>query len=67
MTVNEGIPDRIIRLLVAVLILLLFFLGALPGYWAIFLFFSGILFVTAITGSCLLYKILGINTGKKAQ
>ena len=66
MTVNIGILDRIIRLVVALLIIVLFFAGALPGYWALLLFISGALFVTVVTGNCTLYKILGINTGKKA-
>jgi len=65
MTVNEGTLDRIIRIIVALLIIVLFFVGALPGYWALLLIISGILLVTAVSGYCLLYKILGTNTCKK--
>ena len=65
MAVNEGILDRIIRILLALVIIVLFFVGALPGYWALLLIISGILLVTAVSGYCLLYRILGITTCKK--
>jgi hypothetical protein len=66
MKVNEGVLDRLIRIILALLIIVLFFAGALPGYWALLLIISGALLVTGFTGYCLLYRILGINTGKKA-
>ena len=59
MTVNEGILDRIIRLILALVITILFFMGALPGYWALLLIVSGALLVTVVTGYCHLYKLLG--------
>ena len=65
MQVNEGTIDRIIRLAIAVIILVLFFLGFLEGYWALLLVFSGSFFMSAMTGYCPLYKPLGINTCKK--
>jgi len=65
MTVNQGILDRIIRIILGLVIIVLFFVGALPGYWALLLIISGMLLVTAVTGYCLLYKILGMTTCKK--
>lgn len=67
MAVNEGILDRLIRLLLALVIIILFFAGALPGYWALLLIVSGALLVTVVTGYCHLYRLLGINTGKQAD
>ncbi len=64
MQVNEGTIDRIFRLALAVVIIVLFFLGMLPGYWALLLVFSGSFFLSAVTGYCPLYTPLGINTCK---
>ncbi len=65
MEVNEGVIDRFIRLVIAVSILAAFFLGKLPGYWALLLIATGAFFMSAVTGYCPLYKPLGINTCKK--
>jgi hypothetical protein len=65
MSVNEGIMDRLLRIVVAVAIIVLFLMGKLPGNWALLLIFSGSFFMSAVTGYCPLYKPLGINTCKK--
>ncbi|MDY6825075.1 MAG: DUF2892 domain-containing protein [Thermodesulfobacteriota bacterium] len=65
MEVNEGLIDRLVRLALAIIILVLFLTGNLPGYWSLLLIFTGTFAMTAITGYCPLYKPLGINTGKK--
>jgi len=62
---NEGTIDRIFRVIIAVTIIVLFFLGFLQGYWALLLIFSGSFFMSAVTGYCPLYVPLGINTCKK--
>ncbi len=65
MEVNEGFVDRLVRLGLAILILVLFLTGNLPGYWALLLILTGTFTMTAITGYCPLYKPLGMNTCKK--
>jgi len=62
---NDGTIDRIFRVIIAVTIIVLFFLGFLQGYWALLLIFSGSFFMSAVTGYCPLYVPLGINTCKK--
>lgn len=61
---NEGTIDRFIRILIAEV----FILGAyfwLGGAWQIvFYIFGAISLITAITGFCALYKVLGIWTFK---
>ncbi len=65
MQVNEGTVDRILRAVIAIAIIVLFFMGKLPGYWALLLVVSGAFTLSAITGYCPLYEPLGINTCKK--
>lgn len=65
MEVNEGLIDRMLRLAAAIIIVVLFLTGNLPGYWALLLIFSGTFTMTALTGYCPLYKPLGVNTCKK--
>ncbi len=65
MELNEGFLDRLGRLAVAIVIIVLFLTDNLPGYWALLLILSGSLGATAITGYCPLYKPLGITTSKK--
>ncbi len=65
MQVNEGVLDRIVRLAIVIVIIVLFFLNMLPGYWALLLIVSGAFLMSAITGYCPLYTVLGIKTCKK--
>lgn len=64
---NMGNADRIIRLFVAaaVLILSFFWLGGILSY--IGYVFSAIMFLTAVSGFCPLYKPLGICTLKDSS
>ncbi len=69
MTRNEGVLDRIIR---AVLGGVFFYLAFLTqgvfshGFWHWVAIILGIvMFVTALTGFCPLYKAFGWNTNKK--
>jgi len=60
MKVNEGTTDRIIRVILA---LVFAYLGyAYSAWWYVL---SAIMIITAATGFCGLYKLLGINTAKK--
>ncbi len=65
MRVNEGMIDRLIRVIVAIVIIVAFLAGKLPGNWALLLILSGAFFMSAFTGYCPLYTPLGINTCKK--
>jgi hypothetical protein len=65
MQINEGMIDRLLRVLVAIAIIVIFLTGNLPGNWALLLIFSGSFLMSAITGYCPLYIPLGINTCEK--
>jgi len=59
---NEGVKDRFIRLLLAELFFMVayFWVG---GIWQfIFYFIGAVSLITAVTGFCALYKILGIQS-----
>ena len=63
---NMGTVDRVIRVLVAVIIAVLYFTHVISGTLAvILLILAGIFIVTSLLGTCPLYIPLGINTRKK--
>ena len=65
MKLNVGTVDRVLRILLAVVIGILYFTGNIWGITAIILGIFGIaFFVTAIIGFCPLYAPFGINTKK---
>ncbi len=62
---NMGSTDKIIRLAVAAVILLLYALDKISGTLAIVLGVVAVIFaVTSLINFCPLYKVLGINTNK---
>lgn len=63
---NMGGTDKIIRLLIAAVLVILYTSGILTGTisW-IALAFASIFLVTALISFCPLYSIFGINTCKK--
>ncbi|WP_337042669.1 YgaP family membrane protein [Emticicia sp. 17c] len=64
---NVGKTDRIVRLLVALLAVVLYFTDVLPGVWGIVaIALASIFLVTSLVSFCPLYAILGINTCRKA-
>lgn len=64
---NEGNLDRIIRVIVGIVLLLLAFYR-LNGILQIIVYVAALaMFVTAATGFCGLYKLLKINTDKKTN
>ena len=66
MKLNMGSWDRIIRLLVTLLVVILIITKMLVGAWAVVLGIIAIIFfVTGITGFCPLYIILGVSTKKR--
>jgi len=65
---NIGKPDRIIRLIIALLIVILYLTNVISGTTGIILLvFAGILLITSITGFCGLYTLFGINTCKTRE
>jgi hypothetical protein len=63
---NMGIVDKVIRILVAVVVLVLYFTHVISGTLAvILLILAGVFVVTSLLGICPLYMPLGVNTGKK--
>ncbi|HEY8910572.1 MAG TPA: DUF2892 domain-containing protein [Desulfosporosinus sp.] len=63
MKVNEGSLDRIIRIILGLIILSLWFV--LQGNSQYFALIGLIPLITGIIGWCPLYSIIGINTNKR--
>ena len=62
---NMGTADRIIRILIAALIAVLYFTGTLPGVWATaLLIIAGVFVLTSFVSFCPLYAPFGISTCK---
>lgn len=63
MKLNEGMTDRIIRVVLGTLLLALWLFGFTQGSLAIILAIIGaVLLVTAAIGFCPLYSLFGIKT-----
>ena len=61
-----GTIDKVIRILVAVVVVILYFTHVISGILAIILLILAAVFVvTSFLGFCPLYIPLGLNTGKK--
>ena len=66
MKANMGIADKLLRLLAAIVLTLLFFTEQLTGTAGIIaLVIAGVFLLTSLISFCPLYKIFGINTCKK--
>jgi hypothetical protein len=66
MKANLGTIDKIIRIVVAVLIAILYFTNVITGTLGIILLvLAGVFVLTSLISFCPLYPIFGINTGKK--
>jgi Protein of unknown function (DUF2892) len=60
---NVGKIDRVIRLILATVIAVLWALGTVQGWLGIILLVvAAILLLTALFGTCPLYSLLGIST-----
>jgi len=63
---NMGTVDRVIRVLVAIVVAVLYFTGQISGTLALVLGIIAVVFLlTSLVGFCPLYKILGISTNKE--
>ncbi len=66
MNKNMGSTDRMIRIVIAALVAVLYFSGRIGGTMAIVLgIVAGVFLLTSLINFCPLYKMLGINTTKK--
>ena len=64
---NMGTIDKVIRIVVAAIILVLYFTHVITGTLAvILLILAGILVVTSLIGTCPLYMLFGLSTREKA-
>ncbi len=60
---NMGIADRVIRVILAIVVAVLIYMGTLSGAAAIILgIIAGIFLLTSLVGSCGLYTLVGVNT-----
>ena len=65
---NMSNTERIIRVVVAALIAVLYLTGVIKGTLGLVLLIVGILLViTSLLGFCPIYPLLGINTSKKTE
>jgi hypothetical protein len=63
---NMGLTDKIIRILIAVVVLVLYFTGVISGTWSIILLIiSGIFILTSLVSFCPLYLPFGLRTRKR--
>jgi hypothetical protein len=63
---NMGTIDKVIRLLVAALVIILYFTNVISGTWGIILLiFAGVFILTSFLSFCPLYLPFGINSAKK--
>jgi hypothetical protein len=68
MTPNMGIADKVIRILVAIVIALLYFTNLISGTVSIILLIlAGIFIITSFISFCPLYLPFGISTRKKEK
>jgi hypothetical protein len=65
---NMGVPDRIIRIILATIAPILYVTDVISGTFAIvFLIITGVLLVTSLSKFCPLYFPFGINTDKNSK
>jgi len=63
---NMGSTDKLVRVLIAAVIAILYYTGVIEGTLAIVLLSFAIIFaVTSLVSFCPLYTIFGMNTCKK--
>ena len=66
MKANVGTIDTVVRILIALIVIGLYFMNVITGTPAIVLLVvAGVFLITGLLKFCPLYMILGINTSKK--
>ena len=62
---NIGTIDKLIRLVIAAVFVILYFMGIVSGTLGIVLLvLAGVFVVTSLISFCPLYTVLGLNSGK---
>jgi hypothetical protein len=63
---NVGTIDRIIRILIAVVVVVLYFTGVVSGTLAIILLvLSAVFVITSLLSFCPIWRVLGLSTRNK--
>lgn len=67
MTKNMGTLDRVLRLIFAIVVAVLYFTGLISGTAAIILgILAAVFLLTSVVGFCPLYTLFGFSTRKAA-
>ncbi|MDO8998640.1 MAG: DUF2892 domain-containing protein [Bacteroidota bacterium] len=65
---NMGLADRLIRIVIALVIAVLYFTNVITGVLAIvFLILAGVFLLTSMISFCPLYTLFGANTCPKEK
>ncbi|OJV19728.1 MAG: hypothetical protein BGO21_21950 [Dyadobacter sp. 50-39] len=68
MKANMGILDRVLRVLIAIAIVILYYTNVISGTVAIVLLVvAGLFILTSFISFCPLYSILGLHTNKSTK
>lgn len=68
MKANISNTDKLIRISLAIVLVILFFTGVVPGVLGyVFLALAAILILTSIISFCPIYAVLGFSTKKRDQ
>jgi hypothetical protein len=68
MKINLGAADRVIRVVLAIIIMVLYFTHVISGSLAlVLLLVVGVLIVTSFLGFCPIYLLFGISNKKKQR
>jgi uncharacterized membrane protein len=63
---NMGMFDRALRIILAIVVAVLIYMGTLTGTAAIVLgIIAGVFLITSLVGTCGLYSVVGVSTCKK--
>lgn len=65
---NMGTIDKLIRLAIAAVVVVLYYMGIIPGTLGIVLLvLAGVFVLTSLISFCPLYTIVGLSTCKSAE
>ena len=65
---NMGEIDKSIRLIIAAIVVVLYFMNIIQGTFGIVLLaFAGIIALTSLVSFCPLYKLLGFSSGNSEE
>ena len=65
---NIGTADKIVIVILAIVMIILYFQGVISGIWGIVLLvLSGIFLLTSLVSVCPLYMLFGLRTNKSTE